>query len=247
MTPGQPKGLTAVNLRVVGIVCGSVLATLMVAAFVTTASGRTTEPQAGRNPAIGSTADRDAAVWVVRHYGVVTVKTDHGKTAKFVAEEHLPAEPFVVTEINLYGQEFDEGELSFLAQLSSLEKLDLSNTGVTTVAMQYAGAVSSLKALYLRGNNVSADLLRLLKNAQQYERCSVSGCDGFDDDAITVMAAIMPNLRVLGCTSTDISDAALAPLLTMKSLTSLMTANNDLSAESIDELTKALPKCKIKT
>lgn len=58
-------------------------------------------------------ADRVAAIWTVKHFGVVTLLTESGVEGKFVAAEHLPAEPFQVTGINLYDQTYDAGNLHF--------------------------------------------------------------------------------------------------------------------------------------
>ena len=99
-------------------------------------------------------ANRVAAEWVLEHFGVVTVKTQNGKPSRFVAVEHLPIRPFVITEINLYGQEFDETDLTLLTELDHLVALDLSRTRLTGAGLATVGEIQGLRKLYLRGNKL---------------------------------------------------------------------------------------------
>lgn len=240
------KTRRAVNWRAVSIVGGS-LAGLMLAVFVTTQLSGTepTTQAAGNSFQVDSATERSAAVWVVQHFGVVTVRTEDGKTSRYVAAEHLPSEPFVVTEINLYGQEFDERELSFLPRLSNLIKVDFSKTDITDRGLAYVGRISGLKSLGLRGNKLSPDSYGLLRNGSHIETCSVSGSSAFDDAALASLSEAVPNLRTLSCGGTSVSPEGLQALMTMNSLKQLIATKNKLPDDVATKLRAALPGCTV--
>lgn len=189
--------------------------------------------------------ERAAAVWVVDHFGVVQVKTESGEYGRFVAAEHLPAEPFTITEINLYGQEFDESELSFLPGLRSLQKLDVSRTSISARAMKSIGQVPKLKSLQARATRLSASDFRLLQNGQRIENCSVSGSKSFDDEVLITVSEVMPNLKVFACTATGVSENGLQTLTTLRSLQKLTAQKHTWSEKAILEFQKALPECQL--
>lgn len=221
--------------RVPGILGELIGAMILAVAFVMYITVPKTDPE----------AERQAAIWVVEHFGVVEVKTDDGIVKRYVAAEHLPEESFVITEIDLYGQEFDESELSFLPQLSQLHKLDLSKTGVGERGLKYVGKIPTLKTLHLRANKFSADAYKFLKNGHQIETCSVAGSKTFDDAAITTLSATMPNLRSFSCASTRVSDEGLKTLMSLKSLKQLTATKLNGSEPGISLLRAALPQCRI--
>ncbi|MBC7964762.1 MAG: hypothetical protein H7Z17_02460 [Fuerstia sp.] len=231
--------LTMINWRILGMMSCSIVGLFMAVFFAM----RTSAAKPG--PEIQSGTERAAAIWVVEHYGVVAVKTEDGKVNRYVAAEHLPAESFVITEINLYEQEFDESELAFLPQLASLGKLDVSRTTVGSKGMQFIGKVPKLKSLQLRANNLSADSLRLLLNGRQIENCSVHGSKSFDDAAVAALSEIMPNLKVFSCASTSVSEEGMKALMPLKSLKKLTATNNKWSEQAGKQLSEALPGCKL--
>ena len=238
-----------VNWRVLGILGGSI------AGFIVAVTVATQVFSTERDPApIAATAkrsadselERAAATWVLAHYGVVTVKAEDGKNKRYVALEHLPAEPFTVTEINLYGQEFDEGGLSFLPQLADLRKLDLSATAVGKTGLNYVGRVTTLKSLSVRGNRCSPELYRLLQNGGQIQSCTVSGSKVFDDTAMDVISQTMPNLRTLSVGGTSVSDEGLNAASRLRSLSVLTISKLKVTDAAIKELQLALPACSIR-
>ncbi|GAB5443095.1 MAG: hypothetical protein Fues2KO_34440 [Fuerstiella sp.] len=190
--------------------------------------------------------ERSAATWILAHYGVVTVKTESAAAKRYVAVEHLPAEPFTITEINLRGQEFDEGGLSFLPQLANLRKLDLSATTVGETGLKYVGQVPTLISLSMRGNRFSPESYRLLQNGDRILTCTVSGSRAFNDTALDVMSQTMPNLRTLAVGGTGVSDEGLKAVSRIKSLRSFIASGTDVSDAAVEELQLALPDCNIR-
>lgn len=190
--------------------------------------------------------ERSAATWILAHYGVVTVKTESGAAKRYVAVEHLPAEPFTITEINLRSQEFDEGGLSFLPQLANLRKLDLSATTVGETGLKYVGQVPTLISLSIRGNRFSPESYRLLQNGDRILTCTVSGSRAFNDAAMDVMSQTMPNLRTLAVGGTGVSDEGLKAVSRIKSLRSFIASGTDVSDAAVEELQLALPDCSIR-
>ena len=189
--------------------------------------------------------ERAAAIWVVEHYGVVEVKSEDGEVKRYVAAEHLPATPFKITEINLYEQEFEENELSFLPELVHLEKIDISRTAVSDTGMRFIGKIPKLKSLQARAMNFSAESFRLLQNGKNIENCTVSGSKSVDDTILAVLVETMPNLKVFSCTSTSITDAGLKPLMQLKSMRKLTATKQNWSEPAVKQLREALPDCKI--
>lgn len=227
----------SIRWRISGIVSLSVAALLLAIGFV-----MRTDP-AIQTAAVNPGRERAAAIWVVQHYGVVEVRTNDGEVRRYVAAEHLPEEAFSITEINLYGQDFDERELAFLPELAHLEKIDISRTTISSTGMRYIGRVPTLKSLQLRVTNLSADAFRLLKNGPAIEKCSVSGSKTFDDAVLTAASETMPNLKVFSCTSTSITDNGIKALMKLKAMNKLIAAKNQWSDQALKQLQDALPNC----
>lgn len=195
----------------------------------------------------GSHADRAAAEWVLEHFGVVTVKTKDAPARKFVAIEHLPSNPFVVTEVNLYGQEFIEEDLEILTELTQLRLLDLSRTQLTESGLAIAGEIQGLKKLYLRGNKLKADAFRHLKNGDSIESCSVTANYVFDDASLSVLAEVMPNLTRFSCGSTAVTAKSAEEFKRLGKLEYLALKEVEWSAHEISKLKTSLPDCRIKS
>lgn len=254
-TQKQRGHRTLVDGNVLSLLCGSIGVLLIVFSLV----GRFSATQEGAATLVDSsagiqhqaftvadpTAERAAANWVVRNFGVVTVKTEDNVVKRFVAIEHLPSDPFVVTEINLASQEFDESELSILTSLTSLRKLDLSKVNLTSQGLAHVGRIPNLRGLYLRGNRLSPDSYGLLENSDQIEILSVSGSKTFDDFALAVVSVTMQNLRTFSCASTNVTEEGSDAVVSFKSLKKLTATRNNWSREAVARLRSHLPGCQI--
>ena len=192
-------------------------------------------------------ANRVAAEWVVEHFGVVTIMTQSHSLKRFVAVEHLPVEPFVVTEVNLYGQEFNEADLEILTNLKHLVTLDVSRTGLTESGLATVGRIQGLKKLYLRGNRLQARAFQRLANGENIESCSVTANYAFDDAALSVLTDVMPNLTSFSCGSTPLTANSTDEFRQLASLKYLALTKAKWSDTEIDELKASLPECLIKT
>ncbi|MEZ6122150.1 MAG: hypothetical protein R3C49_03110 [Planctomycetaceae bacterium] len=195
----------------------------------------------------GPALERHAAEWVVDHFGVVEVRTEDGTIRRFVAREHLPAEPFVVTDINLYDQDIHEDDLWFLPKLSALTTLDLSGTSVSWTGIEYAGQAPQLKNLYLRRVDISGGAIRLLESADQLNKLSVSGSRKFCDADVAMIVTCMPRLKMLLCSGTQVTDEGLKALAALSQLRDLQISKTKTTAAGQASLAQALPKCRIKT
>lgn len=242
-TTGRQQGFSSANWRAAGIVGGALVGLILIIAVAmqTSASQPVDTPVASGD----MHAERAAAIWVVQHYGVVTVKPDDGGIMRCVAADYLPEGSFVVKEINLYDQEFDENELSCLTQLSALTRLDLSRTTVSDSGLRYVGQVKSLKSLSLRGTAVTAHSIRQLQNGDQIISCTVTGSKTFDDEAVHAVVEAMPNLQMFSCASTSVSEEGMKALTTLQSLTNLTVTHNNWSEEALAQLADTLPECRI--
>lgn len=246
---------TLIAGNVLSLVCGSIGILLIVFSLV----GRFSATQAGAASfgdssegtkskaftVVDASAERAAANWVVQNFGVVTVKTEDNVVKRFVAVEHLPTDPFVVTEINLTSQEFDDSELSILTGLTSLTKLDLSKVNLTARGLAHVGRIPNLRGLYLRGNRLSPDSYGLLENSDQIEILSVSGSKTFDDFALAVVSVTMQNLKTFSCASTKVTEEGSDAVVSFKSLKKLTATRNNWSQEAVARLRSDLPGCQI--
>lgn len=230
-----PPGIRTTALAVVCIGFASVIALLG------TANGTTNDGE------FGSDVDRLAANWVMDHFGVVQVKTPDGEEARFVAKEHLPAERFVITEINLKNQEINESELDFLPRLRHLETLDLSRTASSDIALKFALRAPSLSRLYMLGTNVTRQGFEQSAEKTQMYSLSVSLASGIDDLAVAAIVGKMPGLRFLSISGTNVSDQGLNNIAGLNYLRVLQMPQTNATETGVSTLAAALPDCEIRT
>ena len=239
--PRQPwyrrKEFVALALLLVGIV--AVTATTM-----TRRKGIAPVETTGET--VPLTPDRAAAFWVVDNFGVVTAELKNGDEAKFVSRTHLPDEPFAVTKIDLRNQTIDGNQLAFLGSLPRLMELDLSKTGVTDDHMSLIAAAANLEKLALRGGSITASGYSQLSVCEKMANFTASGNKAFTDDSLSLVIEKMPNLRMILLASTSVTDAGFARLASLKSLREVRIENLKISDAAVAELTKQLPKCKLR-
>ncbi|MEZ5940986.1 MAG: hypothetical protein R3C18_06315 [Planctomycetaceae bacterium] len=200
----------------------------------------------GADSGVELTAERAAAIWTVENYGVVTVMLSSGEERKFVAREHLPDEPFVVTGIDLWYQSIDPHELDFLPDLQHLTYLDLSQTDLSDEHMRYLAKSTGLHTLYLRGDQISKQGFESLPEMPVLEHFSCSANRAFDDEALAVVTGKMPRLKVFLCTSSGVTAEGLPALYEMKHLRHFRVEKSEIPQDAFDALQERLPKCHIR-
>ncbi|MFO0824069.1 MAG: hypothetical protein U0792_13315 [Gemmataceae bacterium] len=124
-----------------------------------------------------------------------------------------------VVEVDLSFNPVTDAELKELAGLKHLHTLNLSYTQVTDVGLQELTALKNLTTLSLRGTKVTGITMRDLLP--------------------------LKNLASLDLRVTQVRDPGLKELAALKSLTSLDIFAIMSSDEAVQDLQRALPKCKI--
>jgi serine/threonine protein kinase len=104
-------------------------------------------------PAVSIDLDRSAAVWVLSRDGRVEL---NGESRDYRRGDTLPSDPFVLTQVKLHRKECTDDDMSRLQGLSSLEILDLNNTGVTDSGLLRLVGLKGLKKLTVVNTNVTA-------------------------------------------------------------------------------------------
>lgn len=129
-------------------------------------------------------------------------------------------------------------DLSPLVELPNLEKLVIWNNKVSDL-----GPLLSLQNLkYLDADNNKITNISVLEFLPKMEELWLSGNDLSSIDVLEKL----PALRRLGLKNTGLTDEDLEMLGGIKTLTELVIENNEeLTANAMDELKKALPNCKI--
>lgn len=137
----------------------------------------------------------------------------------------------------------DEG-LAHLSGLTSLKKLNLSNTGVTDDGMPHLGQLTNLEQLVLTGTGISDAGLEHLANLRRLRYLDLSSTRV--TDAGLPGLEVLPNLHTLDIHSTAVTDAGLEHVKQMKGLAVLdITDCPGISDAAIEEIRKTLPKCDV--
>jgi hypothetical protein len=196
----------------------------------------------------------------------VVVRTQ--PVALFGLELVLPQEyADEIVEVYWRDPALDENQLAALHGLSTVEKLELSGSRVTSAGLQHLAGLSKLYMLHLDGTQVGDDglthLSRLrslgvlsldnskvtdaglghLRRMPQLERVYLNGTP--ITDAGLLHLAGLKNLKELSLVETQVSDAGLVHLKELKNLEMLKVHNTRVTQAGMDELHAALPKCVI--
>jgi len=125
----------------------------------------------------------------------------------------------IVVEVNLSFQPVTDSQLKELAQLPHLTNLNLGYTQVTDSGLKELAPLKNLTTLSLRGTKVTGVGFRSLTK--------------------------LKNFSTLDLRATPVNDAGLREIGGLKSLTSLDLVAIMGSIEAVDDLARALPRCKI--
>jgi len=172
-----------------------------------------------------------------------------------------------IVEVYWRDPALEERQLANLAGLSSIEKLELSGSNVTSQGLEYLAGLSKLYMLHLDDTRVADDglakLTRLrglavlsldhtritdaglaqLEKMPQLERLYLNGTA--ITDAGLAYVAKLTNLKELSLVETQITDAGLAHLKGLNNLELLKIHDTRVTQRGFDDFHAALPKCVI--
>ncbi len=225
---------------------------------VVVAKKESPDPVAPRDP------DRRAAEWVLSMGGTIQV---NGASRSLQGAVELPPEPIRLTYVHLNRNEIaNEGDLAHFQACKNLVILHLEFTKVTDAGLANFKNCKALLSLNLSGESVSdAGLVHFkdcnLTQLRLYRtNASDAGLAYFKDcKNMTVLALNnMPmtdaglahfkdckKLTSVDLARTQVSDQGLVQFHDCKNLVQLLLQGTTVTAAGIDELKKALPKCKI--
>jgi hypothetical protein len=185
--------------------------------------------------------DREAAAWVLSIGGAVKVN-DQDREIKGAAD--LPRESFQLTwvELNENKQVSDAG-LTHFKDCKNLTALFLGGTQLSDAGLAYFKGCNNLRDLNLQVTQVSDAGLAHFKDCKNL---NVLGLDGTKvSDMGLAHFKDCKSLTFLGLKGTQMSDAGLAYFKDCKNLAQLYVQKTKVTAAKIEELKKALPRCRI--
>jgi hypothetical protein len=185
--------------------------------------------------------DRKAAEWVLSIGGTVHVN----EKDRFVnALADLPKEPFRLTLVGLNGNKHvSDAGLAHFEGCKDLTHLLLWGTEVGDAGLAVFRGCKNLRVIALNGTRVGDSGLAAFKDCKSLiilglDRTQVS------DEGLAYFNQCKA-LTELELTGTQVSDAGLAHFAGCKSLTHLTLQKTKVTPAKVEELRKALPKCKI--
>ena len=178
-----------------------------------------------------------------------------------------PAYADEIVEVYWRDPGLQEQQLAVLAGLSTIEKLELSGSKVSSEGLRPLAGLSKLYMLHLDGTQVGDDGLAYLASLRglgvlsldntrvtdaglmqlqrfpQLERLYLNGTSV--TDAGLAHLARLKNLKELSLVETQISDAGLVHLQGLKNLEMLKVHDTQVTQKGMDDLHAALPQCVI--
>jgi Leucine-rich repeat (LRR) protein len=172
-----------------------------------------------------------------------------------------------IVEVYWRDPALEDPQLAVLDGLSTVEKLELSGSKITSQGLRHLAGLTKLYMLHLDGTQVGDDglahLARLhglgvlsldntrvtdsglvqLQRMPQLERLYLNGT--LITDAGLAHLATLKNLKELSLVETQISDAGLTHLKGLKNLEMLKVHDTRVTQNGMNELHAALPKCVI--
>jgi Leucine-rich repeat (LRR) protein len=172
-----------------------------------------------------------------------------------------------IVEVYWRDPALDERHLASLAGLSSIEKLELSGSNVTSQGLAHLAGLSKLYMLHLDDTQVTDDGLAALtrfrglavlsldhtrvtdaglaqlEKMPQLERLYLNGA-AITDAGLPHLAKLT-SLKELSLVGTQITDAGLAHLKALNNLELLKIHDTRVTQRGLDDLHVALPKCVI--
>jgi serine/threonine protein kinase/Leucine-rich repeat (LRR) protein len=202
----------------------------------------------------------------------LAIRAGEGKEDRLVKKiADLPREPFLVRRADCTGVQKPLGELlarldqpreyeferlealdlsgcaidnlAFASPLESLQELNVSSTKVADSALQALENLPNLRRLDLKQTGVTGRGLRYLAKLPKLAELSLAGSKVSDLFAAEVGTLTkLERLSLAGCT---FSDASLKHLAGLSNLTQLDLTGTQVTADGVDALQKALPKCRL--
>ncbi len=216
-------------------------------------------------PRVSLDPDRKAAEYVLSIGGTVKV---NGQGRGIQAAADLPREPFRLTLATLYrNKQVSDAGLANFDGCKNLIMLDLCDTKVSDAGLAYFKDCKNLTLFRVTGQQVSDAGLAHFKGCKRLTHLNL-GNTRVSDAGLTLFKDCK-NLTILWLQHTQVSDEGLAPFKGCQDLTDLNLAGTKVSdkglahfndcknltvlrlqktkvtAAKIEELKKALPKCKI--
>lgn len=204
-------------------------------------------------------ANRRAAEWILAMGGILSYVTADGaeKGANTLAD--LPAESFLVTDIELQARPgVDDQGLGNLAGLAAVKRLQLTSTAVTDAALSNLAEMTNLEFLGLSNTRVRGEGLGKLRPMPNLKHLGlmhigvddaaaefIGGCSQLEvllmqDAAITDRGLEkfrgLAKLQMLNLTGAKITDAGLKSLSGMVSLKQLELSNLPLTGEGFQHV-----------
>lgn len=132
--------------------------------------------------------------------------------------KNLPA----LQKLTLVGTDLDDRGLEHLRTLTTLTELDLFRTPVTNSGLTYLSELTGLTQL------------------------SLNRCTNLTDNGLSNLQTLTA-LRRLDLGDTRITDAGLRHLYELDKLTYLVIARTKVTSNGVEEITRALPRCRIRS
>ena len=213
--------------------------------------------------------ERTVAKWVLEQKGSIDVATPDGeKIEKIDDPARLPNGRFSLTAVRLDdNQKLTDADLRRFKGFTRLEKLSLNNTPigdaglnelatcvalrdvylnhtkVTDAGLVVLGRFGSLRALFIGATAVTDRGLEHLNNVRQLTDLWLQKTKITNDGLLLLTR--FTSLKRLSLADTPLTDAALPQLSKLESLTQLFLNGTNISDAGIEELSVALPKCKV--
>lgn len=185
---------------------------------------------------------RRAAEWALQYRGEVELKIDDERRTIHLAAA-LPEGPLHLTGINLTGRDFFSTDLVNLAGLRELESLNLSgnwnfNSCITDASLTHIAELTALQKLDLSFSAVSEDGLAHLRNLKNLGVLWLYMCPNVRDDGVVYLAELR-QLETLHLGGTKVTDEGLKCVENMTGLTTMMIDGSPIKGRGLVHLENA--------
>lgn len=146
-----------------------------------------------------------------------------------------------ITKLELAGTQVSSAGLAQVSGLSNLYTLHLANTKVDDQGLSHLVGLKNLGILSLDQTRVTDKGVESLGRMRQLERLYLDGTS-LTDKGLAHLAGLT-ELKELSAVDTKITDAGLKHLVGLKNLEMLKVYNTSVTREGMEELHRALPQC----